>query len=143
MHREFFSVGVSISPLALDGPPEPGPREGPMSIGGARRQTQRVGDFRNGHADKIAELDYRGRHGICGGERVQGVVNGQDFRGGGAYFDRIVKLFARRIAAARRLALRRDLSMRIRLMASAAAPKKWARPCHCCRSDPASLSQAS
>src|SRR5215471_11322735 len=98
--KGFFSCGSSIVKLALDGPLEPGARERPMSIGAARRYAQGIGNFRNGHADEIPELDDLGRRGIFKGERVQGSVHRQDFRGGSAHLDRVVKLRARPVRAA-------------------------------------------
>ena len=62
-------------------------------------------------------------------ERIQGIVHGQDFSRGSAQLNlRFMELLAGCCRPRFWLALRRALSIRMRRMASAAAPKKWLAP---------------
>jgi hypothetical protein len=72
-----------------------------MPVGRSGGYTKRIGDFRDRHPDEIAELDHLGGHRVLGSQRIERIVNGQDFcRRSGQLNSRFVEFLRWLIAAA-------------------------------------------
>jgi len=72
-----------------------------VAVSSSRGYTKRIRDFRDRHSDEIAELDHLGSHPVLSSQRIQGIVNGQDFCGrSGQLNSRFVEFLRRLVAAA-------------------------------------------